>query len=348
MSVIKISDVATAAGVSISTVSQVLNGNGSAYRIATKTIERVQIAARDLGFIPNAAARDLRAKRTGQIGLVMSGFQDQNIPLAVRLSLEGAFLMGLTGAARERGVPGVLIYPTAPNQTLEPHLYLDGRVDGLIVQNDPWGKNLMRDLNPKRIPVVGIWTQDVQEGMGFADVDHFAGAVLAVGHLLELGHQKIALYGPKIQNNSTVGENFRLRYDGYRQAFKQAGLVVNQDFHVSEPEDIIRLQRQADPITAVFAVSDRRAISLIQTLQQAGIKVPQDLSVVGFDDIIGADTVAGGLTTVTNPVLEISAAALENLIALIESKPIEACRSVIAPKLVIRNSTIPISKRKRK
>jgi DNA-binding LacI/PurR family transcriptional regulator len=343
LSVIKISDVAAAAGVSVSTVSQVLNGNGVAYRIATKTIERVQHAARNLGFVPNTVARDLRAKRTGQIGVILSGFQDPGIPLAVRLSLEGAFLLGLTLAARERGLPGVVIYPTDPSQALEPHLYLDGRVDGLLVQNDPWGKNLLRDLAPKRLPVVGVWTQDVQDGMGFADVDHQGGAVQVVEHLLELGHRRIALLGPTeemVKNN----ENFRRRYAGFHSALLNAGITSDPRLHVSDHHGVLGLLDEPDPITAVFAVNDRRAISLVAALQEAGVRVPQDLSIVGFDNVIGTDLVAGGLTTVDHPVLKNSVAALENLMALIEGKPAEQCRTVVPTTLLVRNSSARVGR----
>jgi LacI family transcriptional regulator len=338
MNTIKMRDVATAAGVSIPTVSQVLNGNGAEIQLSTSTIKRVEQIARDLGYVHNAVARNLRAQRTGQIGVILSGFQDKGIPPEVRLSLEGAFLLGLTEAARKHGVPGVVIYPTDPTQPLDSKRFLDRRVDGLIVQNDPWGVNLLRDLDPERVPTVGVWTQEVRDGAGYADVDHVGGVVQAVGHLVELGHRRIALLGPPLEKVSS-NENFRRRYEGYWQALKEAGIKVEPNWHVGEPHEVLDLMNAPEPITAVFAVNDRRAISLVRAVTEAGLRVPQDLSIVGFDNAIGTDLVAGGLTTVNNPALEVSAAALENLMALIEGTNYAHCRTVVPTKLVIRNST---------
>jgi LacI family transcriptional regulator len=335
---VKIGDVAAAAGVSISTVSKVLSGKGRDFKHSSATVAHVQKVAQDLGYVPNAAARGLRNRRTNQVGVILSGFQDAGIPPEVRLSLEGAFLLGLIGAARERGLPGVVIYPTDPSHALEPNLYLDGRVDGLIVQSDPWGHNLLRDLDPRRIPTVGVWTQDVPDGMAYADTDHFGGAVQALEHLLSLGHRRIAFLGPPLERLGSV-ENFRRRLEGYHHALEGAGVTPDLRWHVQDHHGVLRLLREPDPITAVFAVSDRRVISLVSALQAAGVRIPQDLSLVGFDNVLGADLIAGGLTTVEQPVIDVGAAALENLLALVEGANAQHCRTVVPTRLIVRNST---------
>jgi len=337
---VKIVDVAAAAGVSISTVSKVLSNGVSAQQVSSATIARVQKVAQELGYVPNAAARGLRQRRSNQVGVILAGFQDAGIPTEVRLSLEGAFLLGLIGAARERGLPGVVVYPTDASHPLEPNLYLDGRVDGLIVQSDPWGRNLLRDLDPRRIPTVGIWTQDVPQGVAYADTDHVGGAVQAIEHLLGLGHRKIAFLGPPLERPGS-NENFQGRLAGYKQTLERAGIVPDPRWHIQDHHGVLRLLREAEPISAVFAVNDRRAIPLVGALEAAGVRIPQDLSLVGFDNAMGTDLIAGGLTTVDHPVLEVGAAALENLIALIEGADAMHCRTVIPTRLVVRHSTAP-------
>jgi len=337
----KIVDVAAAAGVSISTVSKVLSSSGSIQQISSATIAKVQKVAQELGYVPNAAARGLRQRRSNQVGVILAGFQDAGIPTEVRLSLEGAFLLGLIGAARERGLPGVMIYPTDASHPLEPNLYLDGRVDGLIVQSDPWGRNLLRDLDPRRLPTVGIWTQDVPDGMAYADADHIGGATQAIEHLLSLGHQKIAFLGPPLEHPGS-NENFRERLEGYRRTLERAGITPDPRWHVQDHHGVLRLLREPDPISAVFAVNDRRAIPLVGALEAAGVRIPQDLSLVGFDNAMGTDLIAGGLTTIDHPVLEVGAAALENLIALIEGTDAQHCRTVVPTRLIVRHSTAPV------
>jgi LacI family transcriptional regulator len=277
----------------------------------------------------------------------LSGFQDKGIPPEIRLSLEGGFLLGLTEAARQRGVPGVVIYPTDPSQSLDTTRFLDRLTDGLIVQSDPWGENLLRDLDPARVSVVGIWTQEVKDGMGFADVDHSGGAIQATTHLLELGHRRIAVFGPA-QAKMKKNENFRYRHQGYQDALMQVGIALNSRWYAENHHDVLRLMKE-EQITAVFAMNDRRAIEMITALQGFGVRVPKDLSVVGFDNALGTDLVAGGLTTVSYSVLELGQVALENLLRLIQGKPALQCRTVISTNLIVRRSTavVQVSKTKK-
>lgn len=336
---VRMSDVALQAGVSVSTVSKVLSGNGASMQLNEVTIARVQRAAEQLRYVPNAVARDLRAKRSNRVGVLLSGYQDRGIPLEVRLTLEGGLLFGLTHALRELGLPALTVYPADPNAAPDPRDFLDGRVDGLIVQSDPRGLNLLETLQARGLPIVGVWTREVGATAGYVDVDHRGGARLATEHLIEGGHRRIAFLGPV----GPLGqqENFRLRREGFDAAITAAGLEPALTF--AEPEALVAALHSASAPSAVFVVNDRRTKPLLECLQRAGMRVPDDLSVASFDNVIGSDWLAGGLTTVENPVQLVGETALKHLVALIGGADPLECRTVLPTKLVVRQSTAAIS-----
>ncbi|WP_309571505.1 LacI family DNA-binding transcriptional regulator, partial [Deinococcus sp.] len=186
---IRIKEVAERAGVSASTVSKVLSGHDT-YAVRSETAERVRQVALDLGYVPDAAARNLRTRRTGQLGVVLEAvgvsepeelLGDPSVSSAVRRTFDGAIMAGLSGAARDLGVPALVVYPGGghPLQT-----FLDGRVDGLLVGCDPMrGHGLLATLAHTTLPVVALWTQRVPAGMGAVDIDHAGGTALATAHL---------------------------------------------------------------------------------------------------------------------------------------------------------------------
>jgi DNA-binding LacI/PurR family transcriptional regulator len=334
---VRMSDVASKAGVSVSTVSKVLNGQGVAMQLNVETIDRVQRAAAELGYVPNALARDLRTQRPNRIGMLMSGFQDPGIPLEVRLSIEGGLMLGLTRAARDLGLPALTIYPIDPNEPPDPRAFLDGRVDGLIVQSDPWGVDLMSSLDPKRLPLIGICTRAVREHCGYVDIDHKGGARAAVEHLLELGHRRIAYLGPV--GPSSASEMFVRRMDGYLEALAAADITPRASWLMISPEEVLTAMRGAEAPTAIFVINDRRAKPLVQALEGAGVRVPEDLAIVSFDNVLGSEMIAGGLTTVDNPVQLVGEVALRHMTRLLNGEDAEACRSVLPVKLIVRRSS---------
>lgn len=340
---VTIRDVAAVAGVSISTVSKALNGRSAEYQVNARTVTRVQAAAEQLSYVPNNIARTLRVQRTGQIGAVLNDLyrpdaaQTDN---AVLLTLDGAMLTGLKMAAQAYRLQGVVLYPNADETMLaDPRRYLDGRIDGLLVRSSLRSDEaLLRCLTPLRLPLVLMWRQSAPDHAGYADVDHRGGAFLAVQHLLELGHRRITYLGPDLGDDVT---HFDLRYQGYGDALRAAGLQSRPEWHVRDAAGMLELLRGAEPVTAVFAVSDRRAAELATELDTVGVRIPDDLSLVGFDNVVNADLIAGGLTTVYHPIQEMATQAVQHLLALIEGAPAEECRSVTPTRLVIRRSTAP-------
>ena len=331
-------DVAAAAKVSIFTVSTVLSGGSASARIRADTEERVRAAARDLGYVPNHAARSLRAQRTGQIGIALSEPGQWETGLN---PFDGALFVGLRFAAQECNLPAFVVYPHGAGTDMS--RYLDGRIDGLLVRcalrsDEP----LLRLVEPARLPVVALWRQSVPDGIGFADIDHRQGARLAVEHLLSLGHRRIACFDPEIDSDDI---HFDLRHQGYLDALLAAGIKAPPEWMVSDSAAMIALNRQPNAVTAAFATTDLFAHTLASDLAAAGVRIPSDFSLVGFDDIAPFADIAGGLTTVRHPLQEMTMQGVRNLVALIGGAPVEACRSVVPTELVVRRSTAPPAER---
>jgi LacI family transcriptional regulator len=337
-------DVAVRAGVSISTVSKVLSGSAASREIPFATVERIHQVAADLGYIPNAVARSLRTQRTREIGLVL-GMETYPEPAA--LTLDGSFLLSLINAASACHLPGIVVYPRE-EQTIISNVsrYLDGRIEGLLVRASTphQEEQLLRRLASSPLPVVAIWSQDVPETIGYVDIDHRAGAYQAVQHLLELGHRRIAYVEP-----APLFEHphFLARYQGYCQALLDAQIVPQPAWHVigAEQEKLAALLQLPEPVTAVFTPNDVTAGMVVTILHTLHIPIPAEMSVVGFDDIANAPLIAGGLTTVHQPIQEMSIQAVRNLNALIGGAPVAECRAILPTHLVVRSSSAPPGKR---
>ena len=344
----KIKDVARAAGVSAATVSKVLSGAAAGYQVRAATAERVRRVAGELGYVPDAAARGLRTRRTGQLGVVLDevgaaepglgvrrGALTLSAPALVRRTFDGAILAGLSEAARREGVRALLVYPQSGGEGPEPFSpehFLDGRIEGLIVGCDPLrGHRLIHRLDPARLPTLALWTQKAPGGMGWADADHRGGGRLAAEHLLALGHRQLGFYGAGLTGGV---EHFRLRHQGFLDALGGAGL------HLQSRADLLEAVR-AGALTAVFAESDMEAAAVVQGLAAAGLTVPGDLSVVGFDDVYGAEFIGPGLTTVYHPAAEMAAAGVSGLMRLLAGAPVQDCRVLVPTRLVVRGTTAP-------
>lgn len=338
---VSIREVAAASGVSTATVSKVLSGRAD-YPVRAETAERVRRVALELGYVPDVAARNLRTRQTGQLGVVLEavGASEPDSLLgamttsnAVRRTFDGAIMAGLSDAARSLNVPALVVYPGSSGLH---HTYLDGRVDGLLVSCDPLrGHQLLQDLAQLPLPVVALWTQRVPPGISSVDVDHAAGARQAVGHLLGLGHTRIAFYGG---GEASGVEHFQRREQGYREAMTAAGLSPLAAVHSG---DLLVQAVSQGEVSAVFAETDLGAAAVVQALARARMSVPADLSLVGFDDILGAEYIAGGLTTVYQPAAEMAAEGVRVLLARLGGKPVS--QTLLSPHLLVRRSTAPLT-----
>jgi DNA-binding LacI/PurR family transcriptional regulator len=327
-------DVAARAGVSRTTVSFVLNGRADV-QIPPATWRRVEEAARALDYHPHGAARQLAGGQSLTLGLVLR----QSAAQVAADALLSETLYGLAAAARSRGYR-VLVEPLAPEGTYA-HLLLSQRTDGLVVSGPRADDEDLAQLVRQGFPIVLQGSRPDLDAPS-VDVDNRAGAREAVKHLIRLGHRAIAC----ITNAPLAYTASEERLAGYRDALRDAGLELDDTFVVEGAFDaasghraMSELLSRARP-TAVFVASDVVAFGVVRALRDAGLHVPEDVSVVGFDDIPLAEHFAPPLTTVRLPAHGLGAAAGQALIDRVAGRPV-ASRTLLPTQLIVRESTGP-------
>ena len=311
MSPISIKDVARAAGVSHSTVSRAL---GDSSLVSAETRARIQRLARDMGYSPDAQARSLVMGRTRTIGVVVTTIADPFI---------GEIVQAIENTAHDHGYTVILVSSNAePDREIwVVEMLRSKRVDGVIVTSSRVGALYHDYLERLGVPVVLINSHSRQGGLyTFAvNVDNRHGGCLATAHLIELGHRRIAyLTGPADHSDDQD------RLAGYRQALAEAGipfdpaLVVPGTGRADGGEQALPVLIDLhSPPTAAFCYNDMTAIGLIHAARQAGLSVPRDLAIVGFDDIPFALYIFPSLTTIAQPKLEMGRSAVEMMMALV-------------------------------
>jgi LacI family transcriptional regulator len=333
-----IRDVARAAGVSKSTVSNVIRGAG---KTTPETRERVLGAIAQVGYRPNAIARSLVRRRTTTIGILVGDLANPFYSELAKLVEQR-----LTAAGYATMICNTDGHAASERVRIES--LLEHRAAGIVMLQFSGEWPLADELRAEGIPlvVVSCW----EDGSDCVAVDDVAGVRLAVDHLLGLGHRRIAYLSSGLVEPKTD----RARLDGYRRALRSAaleydpGLVLRWEepaYLSSDREIVLQVERllEAPSRPTAFVVSnDLVAIDLVETLEQLGLRVPDDVSVVGFDDIALAGLARVSLTTVAQPRQE-----LAELGSLIMLERIEAGgrgpvrQSRLDPTLVIRTSTAP-------
>ncbi len=341
MATVRMRDIAARVGVSTATVSKVLGGGTGATLFNAETAQRIREVAREMGYVPNRVARSLQAKRTREIGLVLGeGIYNP----ASASTLNGHLLVGLTDAATAWHLPSVVVYPR--QGTNEPDIapYLDGRVDGLLVRiAQVRDERFLQLFAQTHLPVVALWYRHVPSMMGYVDVDHEGGAYLATNHLIQLGHQRIAFASDPEFHELYEHPHLPARYQGYCRALAEIDVTPLPEWYVTNVSGLLAQMHAPEPVTAAFIFNDILALDLIKDLTTAGVRIPADLSLTSFDDLIGvAELIAGGLTTIHHPVQEMAAEAVRHLLALIAGTPAKECRAILPTQLVVRNSAAPL------
>ncbi len=329
--------IAEKAGVSVMTVSRALNGEGA---VAEKTRAKVRAIAAELGYSPNLSAKMMKGSRTNVIGILVNDLQS-----AVINEIIGA----VSGAVRRLEMD-LVIYNSiggvddAPNRGLG-HM-LQGLCDGLLLILPRISDAHLRQLEQRDLPVVLVnyWRPTqlpvVRGGNGDA-------AAAVTRHLLQLGHRRIGF----IAGSAFTGQS-QERQRGYEDALEGAGIAI--DPQLIAPGDFGRrsgydaacaLLTAADAPTAIFAANDEMAFGAIDAVRACGLRMPQDVSVVGFDDIPAAAHVHPGLTTVRQPLAAISEAAVRELLLRISGAGGEQQRVEFPSELVLRESTAKAPRR---
>jgi len=326
-------DVARLAGVSRTTVSFVLNDAPTA-QISQATRDRVLAAADELEYVPHAPARTLAGGAALVLGLVLRQRPEQ---VAVDALLPET-LRGLTDAAREAGYR-VLVEPLPPGYVKYTTLLREHQADGLILSGPRADDRALLELQAEGFPLV-LQGSLPDTPIPSVDVDNVSGARLAVKHLLDQGHRRIAL----ITNAALAYTASQERLAGYRAALEAVGisydeqLVAHADFDAASGHSAMtRLLRRGCEFTAVFAASDVVALGVIGAARAHRLAVPRDLAIVGFDDIPLAAHFDPPLTTVHLPAYELGFGAGRALIDRIAGRPVPL-RSVLETHLVVRGS----------
>lgn len=322
---VTITDVAREARVSISTVSQALSGNRP---VNPETAQRVREVVARLGYVPVSSARNLRAGRTGVIGLVIPDIAN---------TFFGRLARGVEDAAAEVGLWVLLCHtefaPDREDRYLD--LLASRSIDGLVyVAGTIAGARRLGSL-VTTFPVV-LADEDVIGLPGASRVlgDHRHGGYLAGQHLVGLGHRRALL----VSGRPGIGSSDQ-RIEGFREWFPDA-IVVTGDFTEASGRALVgEALANRTPFSAVFALNDLMAIGALTALQAAGVSVPEEVSVVGYDDIALVDRLSPSLTTVRQPAYEIGREAARMLIDQVDAQ--EPRRQVLPVELVIRESTAP-------
>jgi LacI family transcriptional regulator len=328
---VTIAAIAAEAGVSLPTVSRVLNGRSD---VAPHTRERVEQLLREHGYQRRGSRARDRAR------LVDLVFNDLDSPWAVEI------IRGVEDAAHAEGVGTVVSAihrrASATRAWLE---NLGARAsDGAILVTSELDPALRSELQELQVPAVvidpaGVTSLDVPT-IGATD---WAGGLSATDHLTGLGHRRIGFVGGPAPLWSS-----RARLDGYRAGLGAAGvavdpaLVLEGDFgYESGFECAGRLLRLADRPTAVFAANDQMALGVYEATRRRGLRVPEDLSVVGFDDLPLAQWSSPPLTTVHQPLAQMGVLAARTVLRMVQGEPVEGPRIELATRLVVRDSTAP-------
>jgi LacI family transcriptional regulator len=328
-----IREIAELAGVSIATVSRVLNGRDD---VADETRDQVTRVIRENGYTASRSARGLSAGRTGLVGIL--------VPL-VFPAYFSAILAGAAEALSDLDLQ-IVLSPTGHEHDREVSVLdrLRGVTDGaLIILPEESSEELERLLDRGFRFVVLDPLMPLDERIPSVSAAHTSGADQAMRHLLDLGHRRIGqITGP----NGWLATEDRRR--GYRAALSAAGILPDPRLEVSAIPEIgpgreaaKKLLDLAEPPTAIFAFNDNIAIGAIQEARVRGLRVPEDLSVVGFDDVEHATVVTPALTTVRQPLAEMGRTAVSLLNRLLERQRFETLHVQLATRLVVRESTAP-------
>lgn len=322
---VKLADVAARAGVSVATVSKVVN---SRYGVAKETILMVEGIIAEMGYVGNLGASGLRSKSTNVVGILVADFEPYSAEL----------IKGAAKATRNTKYD-VLAYAggEAPEWERRSLARLGGTLIDAAVVVTPTA--LATSIS---VPVVAVDPHYGPNWLPTIDCDSFAGAQSATQHLIALGHTRIAFLGGRKELDSS-----QLREAGFRDAMCSAGIPVAEELVRDSRYDpdvafVVcgELLALPEPPTAIFAANDVTAMSAISAAHARGLNVPDDLSVVGFDDIPDATLSSPPLTTVRQPLQAMGEAAMRMVLDILEGKdPVQHIR--MDTEFIVRASTAP-------
>jgi LacI family transcriptional regulator len=337
---VTLKDIANACGVSTATVSYVVNGGPRAVLPATR--ERVQKAIDELGYQPNFAARSLMGKRTHTFGVVFpheiaAPFDNEYFALV---------LTGIIDMATQRKQITMLFTGMSWDETERKlPLFCDGRCDGFVFVAPPPQSRLVQTLVERQAKCVVLGTRSAGSKLATIDSDNYEGARQATLRMIELGHRRIGMVYSNILSSS-IPE----RIEGFEAALREKGIYpefrpIWEVRHTEETSQAVttRLLKSAEgsSLTAIICTQDSTALGVVQAAKELGLRVPEDLSVVGFDDLPFVQHSDPPITSVRQPLRTIGATAASVLFDMIEDPSYHPGEKLFAVNLIERESTAP-------
>lgn len=327
---VSIKDIARIAGVSHSTVSRALRNSPL---IPPQTTARIQKIAQEAGYTASAVARGLVTRKTNAIGVVVTSIADP---------FNGEVVAGIEDVANQFGYSVILATSQAdPAREISVvRGFRERRLDGILVASSRVGALYVPLLSELEVPVVLINNQHPSRFLHSVSIDNADGGYQGTRHLIDLGHTAIAYLGDESGLQSDVD-----RHRGYVNALDQNGVPLDQQLVVrgdGRPEGAfkaaMKILSRPNPPSAIFCYNDMSALGVLQAAIKQQLSVPEDLSIVGFDDIFFAERLHPPLTTVHQPKTELGRDAMNLLIALLRGEHVEKVETVRG-QLIVRGST---------
>jgi LacI family transcriptional regulator len=329
---VTIKDIAAVLGLSPSTVSRALNNYSD---INLETRDKVIKAAKEMNYTPNFLARSLVTNETKRIGLFIENYDEEHLYGALHYDI----LISFKKSVLSNGYEVILLSTTSEEQRRIPfeRIMAEKQLAGAFIMGLRTDDEYLKEIQKTDYPVVLFDIPVKKPNIGYVSVNSMMGAELAMQHLIGLGHKKIGYV-----NGHRWAYVSQERFNGYlltltkNQLFYDPSLVFEGDFSEESGRKAAEYFAQKD-ITAIFAASDMMAIGMIKKFEELGIRVPEDISIVGFDDVHLASYITPALTTIRQNKSELGKAAAVLLTNLIAKQ--ELHQVILEPELIIRQST---------
>jgi LacI family transcriptional regulator len=339
-------DIAQASGFSVSTVSIVLSEAPLSQNVAESTRAHIRKFARQLGYHPDAYARSLRRRSTQTIGVLAFDLSD---PFCIPI------MRGIQQGLHEARYLPLMMDAQTERKLFDAYfnMILERRAEGVIVIAS-WvfeETNLLGDIRKNNVPILIVGRDLIERGVSSILVDNEAGGALAMQHLIDLGHRRIAVIrGPQEMCDSEP------RWQGIQAVARKAGVKIDPKLVFELPglagptsgfEGGVRFAHQmlsaGRDFTAVLAFDDLTALGVVRGLSEAGVRVPQDRSVMGFDDVLPAEVATPAMTTVRQPLKEMGLEAAQQVLRAIQAQAKDSAPILhkTTPELIARDSTAP-------
>lgn len=328
---VNINDIASKTGLSISTVSRVLNSKAELYRIGKKSQQKIIEAAKELNYVPNLFAANLRTGRSKTIALIVPSL---NNPFFADIAST------INAEVRKFGYV-TMISDSDENleiEKMELQQMMSRNIEGLIIV--PCGNQWehIKQLHEQGLPIICIDRYFEELDIPFVSTDNYDGAYHATKHLIENGHSMIACIQGVLQSTPN-----RLRVKGFKDAMGVAKIssytIVGDDFTVQNGylETKLLLQQKDRP-TAIFTFSNTIAMGCMKALKEMNVRIPDDISLISFDDHPYLDYLATPLTCIAQPVSDISKIAIKFLFSMLDNNEVKLNKILLKPELKFRKS----------